>query len=128
MICSPSFTPIRFPTLAWGSMRVVGFDEDAVGDPYFMFDRPTALGGTTYKPGDIVRYDGVGFSPYFQDAGFPAGAAGTDVTGGIAHRVGAAVELARAGTPSVIADGTVPGLAGRALTGEDVPGTRVTSG
>ncbi len=56
----------------------------------------------------------------------PAGAAaGTDVTGGMAHRLATARALARGGVPSRIVDGRVPGLLARALAGEEVAGTRV---
>lgn len=55
-----------------------------------------------------------------------AGAAeGTDVTGGMAHRLEAALELARRGVASRVADGTVPDLLRRALQGVEIPGTRV---
>jgi len=55
-----------------------------------------------------------------------AGAAeGTDVTGGMAHRLETALALATAGVPSRIADGTEPGLLARALAGEEIAGTRV---
>jgi isopentenyl phosphate kinase len=54
-------------------------------------------------------------------------AAGTDVTGGMLHRVETALALAAAGIPSLIADGTVPGLLASALRGEPVPGTVVTA-
>jgi isopentenyl phosphate kinase len=61
------------------------------------------------------------------------GSAGTDVTGGMAHRLEAAADLARRGIASWIGDGRVPGLLGRLLAGEglsedvsgEVPGTRV---
>jgi isopentenyl phosphate kinase len=52
-------------------------------------------------------------------------AAGTDVTGGMAHRLETALALAEGGIVSTLADGTVPGLLERALAGEPVPGTRV---
>ncbi|MEM1202744.1 MAG: isopentenyl phosphate kinase [Acidobacteriota bacterium] len=52
-------------------------------------------------------------------------AAGTDVTGGMLLRLDTTYALARLGIESLIADGTVPGLAAAALRGEDVPGTRV---
>lgn len=54
-------------------------------------------------------------------------AAGTDVTGGMAHRLETTLAMAAAGIPSVIADGNVPGLLARALAGESVPGTRVAA-
>jgi isopentenyl phosphate kinase len=53
------------------------------------------------------------------------GAAGTDVTGGMLHRVETALALAACGIPSLIANGTTPGLLARALRGEPVPGTEV---
>jgi isopentenyl phosphate kinase len=52
-------------------------------------------------------------------------AAGTDVTGGMRHRVETALDLARLGIPSRIANGLTPGLLGRALRGEPVAGTAV---
>lgn len=52
-------------------------------------------------------------------------AAGTDVTGGMRHRVEAALELARRGIPSVVFDATVPGRLAAALSGADPGGTRV---
>jgi len=53
------------------------------------------------------------------------GASGTDVTGGMRHRVDTALELARLGIPSLVANGLTPGLLGRALRGERVAGTEV---
>jgi isopentenyl phosphate kinase len=59
-------------------------------------------------------------------AGEVAGAArGTDVTGGMAHRLETAAELARMGIESWILDGRVPGRLRLALAGEAVPGTIV---
>jgi isopentenyl phosphate kinase len=55
------------------------------------------------------------------------GARGTDVTGGMRHRVETALALADLGVPSLIADGQVPGLLESALAGEDVPGTVVVT-
>lgn len=61
-----------------------------------------------------------------------AGAArGADVTGGMEHRLGSALALARSGVPSLIFDGTVAGtveraiLAGTSEGGEEIAGTRV---
>jgi isopentenyl phosphate kinase len=54
-----------------------------------------------------------------------AGASGTDVTGGMAHRLAATAELARLGIESWIVDGRVPGRLELALAGEAVPGTVV---
>jgi isopentenyl phosphate kinase len=51
--------------------------------------------------------------------------AGTDVTGGMRHRLETALSLARHGIPSFLADGLTPGLLERALRGEVVPGTEV---
>ncbi|HEX3128265.1 MAG TPA: isopentenyl phosphate kinase [Thermoanaerobaculia bacterium] len=51
--------------------------------------------------------------------------AGTDVTGGMRHRVETALALARHGVKSVIFNGLTPGLLERALLGETVPGTEV---
>lgn len=56
------------------------------------------------------------------------GAAGTDVTGGMRHRLEAALELARRGVPSLVFDGGVPGRLAAALRGELAPGTRVVPG
>ncbi|MFP3939568.1 MAG: isopentenyl phosphate kinase [Thermoanaerobaculia bacterium] len=70
-----------------------------------------------------VRADGA------DDALAAAGAsAGTDVTGGMRHRLEAALALARLGVPSTIFDATVPGRLGAALRGEAVGGTRVAGG
>jgi isopentenyl phosphate kinase len=41
------------------------------------------------------------------------------------HRLETAVELARLGIPSLLANGLVPGLLERALRGEAVAGTEV---
>jgi len=51
--------------------------------------------------------------------------AGTDVTGGMRHRVETALALARLGIPSLLANGLVPGLLERALRGDEVAGTEV---
>ncbi|MEA2600019.1 MAG: isopentenyl phosphate kinase [Acidobacteriota bacterium] len=51
--------------------------------------------------------------------------AGTDVTGGMRHRLETAMELARLGIPSLLANGLIPGLLERALRGEAVAGTEV---
>jgi len=53
---------------------------------------------------------------------------GTDVTGGMRHRVESALALARLGVPSLLANGLTPGLLGKALAGhpsQPVPGTEV---
>lgn len=56
------------------------------------------------------------------------GAAGTDVTGGMRHRVEAAIELARRGVASLIFDASAPGRLAAALRGEDAGGTWVLPG
>ena len=60
-----------------------------------------------------------------QMRGALGGAAGTDVTGGMLHRVETAVALTELGVPSLIANGLTEGLLARALAGEEVPGTVV---
>lgn len=57
----------------------------------------------------------------------PGGSAGTDVTGGMAHRLAAAVRLAATGTPSTIADGRTPGLLSEHLATGTSPGTRLSA-
>ena len=52
-------------------------------------------------------------------------AAGTDVTGGVRHRIQIALTLARKGIPSLLVDGREPGLVAKAVAGEEVPGTWV---
>ena len=54
-----------------------------------------------------------------------SGAAGTDVTGGMRHRVETAWRLAGDGVPSLILDGLLAGALERALTGVAAGGTRV---
>ena len=62
----------------------------------------------------------------FQQAVRAIGApAGTDVTGGMLHRVETALGLARLGIPSTILNGLVPGALERSLNGEEVGGTEV---
>lgn len=62
------------------------------------------------------------FADALQAIGAPAG---TDVTGGMLHRLETAMELARLGIPSLLANGLTPGLLERALRGEAVTGTEV---
>jgi isopentenyl phosphate kinase len=52
-------------------------------------------------------------------------AAGTDVTGGMRHRLETALELAGQGIPSLLANGLTPGLLEPALRDEKVTGTEV---
>jgi isopentenyl phosphate kinase len=54
-----------------------------------------------------------------------SGAAGTDVTGGMRHRVETAWRLAGGGIPSLILDGLESGALERALCGQPAGGTRV---
>jgi isopentenyl phosphate kinase len=75
-------------------------------------------------------YDAEGKTvPRLSAADFPAAAraigapAGTDVTGGMRHRVETALALARLDVPSLLANGLIPGLLEKALRGEEVPGT-----
>jgi isopentenyl phosphate kinase len=58
-------------------------------------------------------------------AGAIGAPSGTDVTGGMLHRVETALALARLGIPSRLANGLVPGLLERAVRGESVPGTEI---
>ncbi len=51
------------------------------------------------------------------------GASGVDVTGGMRHRLSTTLELASDGVSSWIGNGLEPGLLGRAVRGEAVPGT-----
>lgn len=51
--------------------------------------------------------------------------AGTDVTGGMRHRVETALALTRLGIRSLLLNGLTPGLLERALLGEDVLGTAI---
>lgn len=74
----------------------------------------------------IPRISAETFSQAAQAIGAPAG---TDVTGGMLHRVETALGLARLGIPSLILNGLVPGALERVLSdegaGEDVGGTEV---
>ncbi len=54
-----------------------------------------------------------------------SGAAATDVTGGMRHRLDTALTLARLGVRSYLLDGRRPGILRRALRGAPVPGTIV---
>ena len=55
------------------------------------------------------------------------GAAGTDVTGGMRHRLETAAALARVGVDSWILDGRVPDRLTLTLAGKTVPGTHVAA-
>lgn len=70
----------------------------------------------------VPRVTAASFAEAARAIGAPAG---TDVTGGMLHRVEAALGLAELGIPSLLANGLVPGLLERAVRGEAVPGTEV---
>src|SRR5689334_25393481 len=70
----------------------------------------------------IPRLSAGNFEEALRSIGAPAG---TDVTGGMRHRVETALALARLGIPSLLANGLTPGLLERALRGEAVTGTEV---
>jgi isopentenyl phosphate kinase len=71
----------------------------------------------------VPRVSAAGFAEAARAIGDPAG---TDVTGGMRHRVETALALARLGVPSLLLNGLTPGLLEKALRGEDVVGTEVT--
>ena len=78
-------------------------------------------------------YDPSGHTiPHLSTAGFEEAARaigapkGTDVTGGMRLRLETALTLARLGVPSLLLNGLTPGLLGKALQGETVPGTEIT--
>lgn len=79
--------------------------------------------GVLDEAGKTIPHIRVGAS---REAEAAAGAsAGTDVTGGMRHRLAAVLELAERGVESVLFDGRVPGRLGAVLRGEPVPGTTV---
>ncbi|HYN21227.1 MAG TPA: isopentenyl phosphate kinase [Thermoanaerobaculia bacterium] len=61
----------------------------------------------------------------FESVAIDSPAAGTDVTGGMRHRIDTALVLARRGIHSRLFNGLIPGLLERALLGETVPGTEI---
>jgi isopentenyl phosphate kinase len=75
----------------------------------------------------VPRLDAASLADLRSGRGAVGGAAGTDVTGGMLHRVETALALGARGIPSLIANGTTPGLLARALRGEPVPGTEVVA-
>lgn len=98
----------RLARHGWRTVRVVWLGEtEGIRD----------LAGRTFP-----RIDAGNAARAFRAVG---GAAGTDATGGMRHRLEAARALARLGVESWIVDGRQPGLLGRALAGQEVPGTRV---
>jgi isopentenyl phosphate kinase len=70
----------------------------------------------------VSRLSAADFDRAMDAIGAPAG---TDVTGGMRHRVETALALARLGVPSLLANGLTPGLLEAALRGEEVAGTEV---
>jgi isopentenyl phosphate kinase len=70
----------------------------------------------------IPRVSAADFAEAARAIGAPAG---TDVTGGMRHRLKTALGLVRLGVPSLLANGLTPGLLEGALRGEEVPGTLV---
>jgi isopentenyl phosphate kinase len=70
----------------------------------------------------IPRIDAGSLAEARKAIGAPAG---TDVTGGMLHRVETALGLARLGIRSQILNGLRPGILGAALAGEAVPGTEI---
>jgi len=98
----------RLLELGWAVARVVW-----LGETDGLYD---AAGKT------VRRVSAADFATAAQAIGAPAG---TDVTGGMLHRVETALSLARLGVPSLLANGLIPGLLEQALRGGDVPGTVV---
>jgi len=70
----------------------------------------------------VPRVTAATFAHALEAIGAPAG---TDVTGGMRHRLETALELAALGIPSLLANGLTPGLLAQALRGEKVTGTEV---
>ncbi|HKV08263.1 MAG TPA: isopentenyl phosphate kinase [Thermoanaerobaculia bacterium] len=70
----------------------------------------------------IPRVSAGSFAEAVKAIGAPSG---TDVTGGMLHRLESALALARLGVPSLLANGLTPGLLESALRGDEVPGTEV---
>lgn len=70
----------------------------------------------------ISRLSSDDFQEVLKSIGSPAG---TDVTGGMRHRLETALALTRLGVRSLLLNGLTPGLLERALLGEEVPGTVV---
>jgi isopentenyl phosphate kinase len=60
-----------------------------------------------------------------QYRGVIGGSGGTDVTGGMEHKVFEALELARQGIPGLIIDGIEHGTLSDAIAGREVLGTRI---
>jgi isopentenyl phosphate kinase len=73
----------------------------------------------------LPRLSADDFEEALKSIGSPAG---TDVTGGMRHRVETALALTRLGIRSLLFNGLTPGLLERALLGEEVPGTAIAPG
>lgn len=71
----------------------------------------------------IPHVSAPGFEQATQAIGDPKG---TDVTGGMRLRLETALTLAKMGIPSLLLNGLTPGLLGKALRGEAVPGTEIS--
>lgn len=54
--------------------NIVGADRDSAGRLIVTFDVPTLAGGTTYPPGELVAWTGMGFTTYFADPAWPESA------------------------------------------------------
>jgi hypothetical protein len=54
------------------SSNLVGAALTGVGEIVLTFDVPTTLGGTTYLPGELVRWTGGGFTSHLADPSWPA--------------------------------------------------------
>lgn len=61
------------------------------------------------------------------DAPFAAGAAGADVTGGMAGKLARARDVAAAGVPVHVVNGRAPGVLQRSLAGDETIGTVITA-
>ncbi len=82
-----------------------------------------ATAGVLSQQGDVLERIPVGDADLLLQAA--GGADAPDVTGGMRHRVDAALGLARAGIPSWIGQGAAPGVLDRLLAGAPVSGTIV---
>ena len=71
----------------------------------------------------IPRVSAADFETVVQAVGDPSG---TDVTGGMRHRLETAFELAGLGIPSLLVNGLTPGNLEKAVRGGPVPGTLVS--
>jgi len=72
----------------------------------------------------IPEINPVNFKDYQQSLG---GSSGTDVTGGMLHKVKETLALAKQGIPGLIIDGIVHGTLSDAISGKTVQGTRIVA-